>query len=72
MATPAFAPLVIPFDPASLTLEQRREYLRTLWNADVDPFVFVGTARRLGYALGCRWDIEAGMPVLAPMLITLH
>jgi hypothetical protein len=72
MATLASRPVVIPFDPASLPMDQRREYLRKLWNADVDPFVFVGTARRLGYALGCRWDICAGMPVLTPTLDVLH
>lgn len=69
MATPASAPLVIPFDPATLSLKQRRDYLRTLWRADIDPFVFVGTARRLGYVLGCQWDAEAGMPVLSPIVL---
>lgn len=69
MATPASTPIVIPFDPASLSLDRRREYLRTLWRADIDPFVFVGTARRLGYVLGCHWDADAGMPVLTPIVL---
>ncbi len=69
MATLASTPIVMPFDPASLPLEQRRDYLRTLWRADIDPFVFVGTARRLGYVLGCRWDADAGMPVLSPIVL---
>jgi hypothetical protein len=69
MATAASAPLVLPFDPAALPLERRREYLCALWRADVDPFVFVGTARRLGYVLGCHWDVEAGMPVLSPIVL---
>ena len=69
MATPASAPLVLPFDPAALSLEERRDYLRTLWRADIDPFVFVGTARRLGYSLDCRWDVDAGMPVLSPIVL---
>ncbi|MFL9993069.1 hypothetical protein PQR34_19605 [Paraburkholderia sediminicola] len=72
MATLASAPLVLPCDPASLSMHERRAYLRVLWNADIDPFVFVGMAHRLGYALGCRWDCEAGMPMLAPTLATLH
>lgn len=72
MATPASAPLVLPFDLASMPMDKRRAYLRVLWNADIDPFVFVGMAHRLGYVLGCRWDCEAGMPVLAPTLTTLH
>jgi len=72
MATLASTPLVLPFDPASLSMHERRAYLRVLWNADIDPFVFVGMAQRLGYVLGCRWDCEAGMPTLAPTLTTLH
>jgi hypothetical protein len=72
MATLASAPLVLPFDPASLPMEQRRQYLRTLWDADIDPFVFAGTARRLGYVIRCEWDIAAGMPILLPMVATLH
>ncbi|CAE6823843.1 hypothetical protein R69746_06180 [Paraburkholderia aspalathi] len=72
MARLASAPLILPFDPASLPQERRREYLLVLWRADIDPFVFVGTARRLGYALGGRWDCDAGMPVLVPTLTTLH
>ena len=72
MATPAAAPLVLPFDPSFLSMQERRAYLRVLWNADIDPFVFVGMARRLGYVLGCRWDCDAGMPMLAPTLTTLH
>lgn len=69
MATLAATPIVMPFDPASLPLEQRRDYLRALWKADIDPFVFVGTARRLGYVLGSRWDADAGMPVLSPIVL---
>jgi hypothetical protein len=69
MATSASTPIVIPFDPATLPLERRREYLYALWRADIDPFVFVGTARRLGYVLGCQWDADAGMPVLSPIVL---
>ncbi|WP_017424048.1 hypothetical protein [Burkholderia glumae] len=47
----------------------RFAYLRALWRADIDPLVFVGTARRLGYALGCHWDADAGMPVLTPIVL---
>ncbi|CAN7190019.1 hypothetical protein LJR230_000417 [Trinickia sp. LjRoot230] len=72
MATTACAPLMLPFDPASLPIEKRCEYLRVLWNADIDPFVFIGTARRLGYVLAARWDWDAGMPALAPVLTLLH
>ncbi|MCF7694655.1 hypothetical protein KPG66_00545 [Mycetohabitans sp. B2] len=72
MATLAATPLVLPFDPASLPMEKRCEYLHKLWSADVDPFVFVGIARRLGYGLCCHWDITADMPLLAPDLRILH
>jgi hypothetical protein len=67
MARLASTPLIVPFDPASLPMHRRRAYLRVLWNADVDPMLFVDTARRLGYVVGCRWDCSAGMPVLAPL-----
>lgn len=70
MSTVASATLVMPFDPAGLPLEQRCEYLRTLWRADIDPFIFVGTARRLGYVISCRWDAAADMPELTA--ITVH
>jgi hypothetical protein len=69
MTTLASAPVVMPFDPSTLPPDQRREYLQTLWRADIDPFVFVGTARRLGYVLGCHWDIDAGMPVLTSIVL---
>ncbi|ADP02301.1 gp8 [Burkholderia phage KL3] len=69
MATLASIAVVMPFDPTRLSLDKRREYLRALWRADIDPLVFVGTARRLGYALGCHWDAEAGMPVLTPIVL---
>ncbi|MBF3481153.1 hypothetical protein ISG25_30385, partial [Burkholderia pseudomallei] len=52
MAFVASAPLVLPFNAIDLPLEKRREYLRKLWNADVDAIVFLGAARKLGYALG--------------------
>ncbi|MBF3481131.1 hypothetical protein ISG25_29385, partial [Burkholderia pseudomallei] len=52
MATSAAAPLIFPFIVSDLPLEKRREYLRKLWNADVDAIVFLGAARKLGYALG--------------------
>ncbi|QKM48751.1 hypothetical protein B7760_02789 [Burkholderia glumae] len=61
--------VVMSFDPAHLSLDKRREYLRALWRADIDPVVFVGTARRLGYMLGCRWDADAGMPVLTHIVL---
>lgn len=60
MAILAATPLVLTFDPATLSMDERYEYLRRLFNADVDPFVFVGTARRLGYALDGRWDYDTG------------
>ncbi|MCA8165628.1 hypothetical protein [Burkholderia cepacia] len=69
MATLDSAAVVMPFDPARLSLDKRREYLRALWRADVDPSVFVGTARRLGYVLGCHWDADAGMPVLTHIVL---
>jgi hypothetical protein len=69
MATQASAPIVIPFDPASQSLDRRREYLCMLWRADIDPFVFIGTARRFGYALDCHWDANVGMPVLTPIVL---
>ncbi|KAG0186593.1 hypothetical protein DFQ28_007598 [Apophysomyces sp. BC1034] len=72
MAIVASPALVIPFDPAFIPVEKRREYLRKLWNADVDPLVFVGIARRLGYALRCHWDAEVGMPVLVHEPSILH
>lgn len=71
-ASPNTVPLMLPRSPSAMTMLERRAYLRELWEADIDPFVFVGTARRLGYALGCCWDIDAGMPVLVPTLATLH
>ncbi|TCW81442.1 hypothetical protein C5O80_22890 [Burkholderia sp. SRS-46] len=69
MATLASTSVVMPFDLASLPPGKRREYLRVLWRADIDPAVFVGTAHRLGYTLGCRWDDDAGMPVLTPIVL---
>ncbi|MGY4726898.1 hypothetical protein [Burkholderia pyrrocinia] len=69
MATLASIAVVMPFDPTRLSLDKRREYLRALWRADIDPLVFVGTARRLGYTLGCHWDADAGMPVLTPIVL---
>ncbi|MGV4733182.1 hypothetical protein ACRUK7_24660 [Burkholderia pseudomallei] len=69
MAALASTAVVMPFDLTSLPLDKRRDYLRALWRADVDPFVFVGTARRLGYVLGCYWDVDAGMPVLTPIVL---
>lgn len=72
MATLASAPLVLPFNVVDLPLEKRREYLRTLWNADVDAIVFLGAARKLGYALGGRWDADADMPALVPTIRLLH
>ncbi len=35
MATPASAPLVLPFDLASMPMDKRRAYLRVLWNAGI-------------------------------------
>ncbi|MBF3481119.1 hypothetical protein ISG25_31245, partial [Burkholderia pseudomallei] len=55
-----------------LPLEKRREYLRKLWNADVDAIVFLGAARKLGYALGGRWDAATDMPALVPTIRLLH
>ncbi|AOJ03327.1 hypothetical protein WS70_16985 [Burkholderia mayonis] len=72
MATSAAAPLIFPFIVSDLPLEKRREYLRTLWNADVDAVVFLGAARKLGYALGGRWDADADMPALVPTVRLLH
>ncbi|SUW59069.1 Uncharacterised protein [Burkholderia oklahomensis] len=72
MATLASAPLVLPFNVVDLPLEKRREYLRALWNADVDAIVFLGAARKLGYALGGRWDDAANMPALVPTIRLLH
>jgi hypothetical protein len=69
MATLDSSAVVMPFDPARLSVDKRREYLRALWRADVDPSVFVGAARRLGYVIGCRWDADAGMPVLTPIVL---
>ena len=69
MATQASAPIVIPFDPASLSLDRRREYLCALWRADIDLFVLIGTARRFGYALDFHWDARAGMPALTPVVL---
>jgi hypothetical protein len=69
MATLASTPIVIPFDPASQSLDRRREYLCSLWRADVDLFVLIGTARRLGYALDYHWDSHAGMPVVNPTVL---
>ncbi|OXJ40983.1 hypothetical protein CPT_Milagro_035 [Burkholderia phage Milagro] len=69
MATLASTAVVMQFDPTCLSLDKRREYLRALWRADIDPLVFVGTARRLGYVLGCHWDADAGMPVLTPIVL---
>ncbi|KVC82447.1 hypothetical protein [Burkholderia ubonensis] len=69
MATLASTTVVTAFDPAALSIDQRRDYLRALWRADVDPLLFVGTARRLGYVLGCYWDVDAGMPVLTPIVL---
>lgn len=69
MATQASAPIVIPFDPASQSLDRRREYLCALWRAGTDLFVCIGTARRFGYALDCHWDTDAGMPVLTPIVL---
>lgn len=72
MVTAAATPLLLPFDPVEIPISQRLDYLRVLWRADVDPLVFVGTARRLDYAVGCHWDSIAGMPVLMPLAATLH
>ncbi|APD36818.1 hypothetical protein [Burkholderia pseudomallei] len=72
MATSAAAPLILPVNVADLPLEKRREYLRALWNADVDAIVFLGAARKLGYALGGRWDVDANMPALVPTIRLLH
>ncbi|BEH22915.1 Uncharacterised protein [Burkholderia pseudomallei] len=76
MAFVASAPLVLPFNAIDLPLEKRREYLRKLWNADVDAIVFLGAARKLGYALGYalggRWDAATDMPALVPTIRLLH
>lgn len=72
MAFAASAPLVLPFNAIDLPLEKRREYLRKLWNADVDAIVFLGAARKLGYALGGRWDAATDMPALVPTIRLLH
>ncbi|CAJ2792752.1 Uncharacterised protein [Burkholderia pseudomallei] len=72
MATSAAVPLIFPFIVSDLPLEKRREYLRKLWNADVDAIVFLGAARKLGYALGGRWDAATDMPALVPTIRLLH
>lgn len=66
------APLMLPRSPSDMTTPERQAYLRELWDADIDPFVFVGVARRLGYVPGCRWDFDVGMPVLVPTFTLLH
>ncbi|WP_459906957.1 hypothetical protein [Caballeronia sp. HLA56] len=69
MARLASTPVAIPFDPAKASSRQRVEYLHALWRADIDPFVFVGVAHRLGYSLRCYWDVRADMPVLTPLVL---
>ncbi|RKU01805.1 hypothetical protein C7H84_18995 [Burkholderia sp. Nafp2/4-1b] len=69
MARSAADPVTLAFDLDTLSLDQRHDYLCTLWRANVDPFVFVDIARRLGDALECRWDFDAGMPVLTSILL---
>ncbi|MCF7697122.1 hypothetical protein KPG66_13925 [Mycetohabitans sp. B2] len=43
----------------------RCEYLRTLWEADINAQIFIDIVHCLGYVLSAQWDGEAGMPVLA-------
>ncbi|WP_186193159.1 hypothetical protein [Burkholderia gladioli] len=68
MATALSAPIVTPFDVSSLSLQERIDYLLTLYLADVEVVAFIGIARQLGYTLTGRWDCEADMPVLKPTL----
>jgi hypothetical protein len=74
MARAASAPLFLSPAPRRVvrSMEERREYLRDLWDADVDPLVFRDMARRLGYVVRCHWDCSTGMPVLTPMVAPLH
>lgn len=70
MSSVVNAPLVMPFGPSSVSVDQRPSYALHLWRADIDPFVFAHTARRLGYPLAPLWDVPVGMPeltVLAPL-----
>lgn len=70
MSSAVNAPLVMPFSPSSISIDQRPSYALNLWRVDIDPFVFAHTARRLGYPLAPPWDVPVGMPellVLAPL-----
>ncbi|WJF89464.1 hypothetical protein QS306_10065 [Paraburkholderia bonniea] len=63
----AITPL-FPLDKlASFSIEDRRTYLRRLWNADIDPMLFRDIARRLGYVVRCHWDCRHDMPTLSPI-----
>jgi hypothetical protein len=66
MATADSAPLVFPFDVTDLPIEARRDYLRKLWVADVDPVVFMGVAKKLGICVFGREDHEGNTPTFVP------
>jgi hypothetical protein len=53
------------FESPCVPVEARCQYLRALWEADVNAQIFIDIVHRLGYVLSAQWDGEAGMPVLA-------
>ncbi len=57
--------LDISFDLPRASGEVRCQYLRTLWEADINAQIFIDIVHRLGYVLSAQWDGEAGMPMLA-------